>query len=45
MAPEIVWEFQTPCGFQDVSPAIDDNGNVFVGCDANNARGADKISG
>ena len=28
MAPEIVWEFQTPCGFQDVSPAIDDNGNV-----------------
>lgn len=43
MAPEIVWEFQTPCGFQDVSPAIDDNGNVFVGCDANNARGGQNI--
>ena len=45
MAPEIVWEFQTPCGFQDVSPAIDDNGNVFVGCDANNARGGQKYLG
>ena len=40
MAPEIVWEFQTPCGFQDVSPAIDDNGNVL-----RTMPGADKISG
>ena len=41
--PEIAWEFQTPCGFQDVSPAIDDHGNVVVGCDANNARGGQNI--
>lgn len=41
--PKIVWEFQTPCGFQDVSPAIDDDGNVVVGCDANNARGGQNI--
>ena len=41
--PEILWEFQTPCGFQDVSPAIDDQGNVFVGCDANAGRGGRSI--
>ncbi|SHJ24972.1 outer membrane protein assembly factor BamB family protein [Bacteroides stercorirosoris] len=41
--PEIIWEFQTPCGFQDVSPAIDDNGNVIVGCDANAGRGGKSI--
>lgn len=41
--PEIIWEFNTPCGFQDVSPAIDDRGNVVVGCDANNARGGKNI--
>lgn len=41
--PEIVWEFQTPCGFQDISPAIDENGNVIVGCDANAARGGKSI--
>lgn len=41
--PDIVWEFQTPCGFQDVSPAIDDNGNVIVGCDANTKRGGQNI--
>lgn len=43
VAPEIVWEFQTPCGFQDVSPAIDDNGNIVIGCDANNKRGGQNI--
>lgn len=41
--PEIIWEFQTPCGFQDVSPAVDDNGNVIVGCDANAGRGGKSI--
>lgn len=41
--PEIVWEFQTPCGFQDVSPAVDDYGNVIVGCDANAGRGGKSI--
>lgn len=41
--PEIVWEFQTPCGFQDVSPALDDNGNIIVGCDANSTRGGQNI--
>ena len=41
--PDILWEFQTPCGFQDVSPAVDDNGNVIVGCDANAGRGGKSI--
>lgn len=41
--PDIVWEFQTPCGFQDVSPAVDDDGNVIVGCDANAVRGGQNI--
>lgn len=41
--PDIVWEFQTPCGFQDVSPTVDDNGNVIVGCDANAKRGGKNI--
>lgn len=43
--PDILWEFQTPAGFQDIAPAIDSKGNIIIGCDAKVGRpgGSDNI--
>lgn len=43
--PEIIWDFQTPAGFQDIAPAIDSKGNIVIGCDAKVGRpgGSDNI--
>ena len=37
--PELIWEYATTTGFQDASLAVDNQGNVIFGCDANNSRG------
>ena len=37
--PELIWEYATTTGFQDASLAIDQQGNIIFGCDANNSRG------
>lgn len=37
--PTLIWEFETTTGFQDASLAIDPNGNIIFGCDANSSRG------
>ena len=37
--PELIWEYATTTGFQDASLAVDKQGNVIFGCDANNSRG------
>ncbi|OUO84333.1 PQQ-binding-like beta-propeller repeat protein [Bacteroides sp. An269] len=37
--PELIWEYTTTTGFQDASLAVDNQGNIIFGCDANNSRG------
>lgn len=36
---ELIWEYTTTTGFQDASLAVDNQGNIIFGCDANNSRG------
>lgn len=42
--PELIWEYQTTTGFQDASLAIDQQGNIIFGCDANSSRGSYNIA-
>lgn len=42
--PELIWEYSTTTGFQDASLAIDQQGNIIFGCDANNSRGSYNIA-
>lgn len=43
VVPDILWEYTATSGFQDISPAIDSNGNVIIGCDAKTGRGVYNI--